>query len=180
MKRYSRISFLLSLALLAFATGSTRLADDDAKAVQGTWLPTKAELSGKPMPVAVLKTIPLKLDNGNYVAYVGDEPDKGTYTLDTNSNPMSMTITGTEGPNSGRTFPAIYELRRDEHKGDTLVICYDLSGAKRPAEFKNSRRHQAIPCDLQPEEGLMRPTFCAAGECPIVSRNSALAISPSV
>ena len=43
-----------------------------------------------------------------------------------------MTITGTAGPNNSRTYPAIYEL-----KGDTLRICYDLSGAKRPAEFKS-------------------------------------------
>jgi uncharacterized protein (TIGR03067 family) len=43
-----------------------------------------------------------------------------------------MTITGTAGPNSGKTFPAIYEL-----KGDTLRICYDLSSAKRPTEFKS-------------------------------------------
>jgi len=43
-----------------------------------------------------------------------------------------MAITGTEGPNSGRTFPAIYEL-----EGDTLRICYDLSGVKRPTEFKS-------------------------------------------
>jgi len=42
-----------------------------------------------------------------------------------------MTITDTAGPNQGKTFPAIYEL-----KGDTLRICYDLSGAKRPTEFK--------------------------------------------
>ena len=43
-----------------------------------------------------------------------------------------MTITGTEGPNHGKTFPAIYEI-----KGDTLRICYDLSGVKRPTEFKS-------------------------------------------
>jgi uncharacterized protein (TIGR03067 family) len=43
-----------------------------------------------------------------------------------------MTITGTGGPNVGKTFPAIYEI-----KGDTLRICYDLSGAQRPTEFKS-------------------------------------------
>jgi hypothetical protein len=37
----------------------------------------------------------------------------------------------TEGANQGKTYPAIYEL-----KGDTLRICDDLSGAKRPSEFK--------------------------------------------
>jgi len=51
---------------------------------------------------------------------------------DSATQPKGMSVTGTEGPNSGKTFPAIYEL-----KGDTLRICYDLSGAKRPTEFKS-------------------------------------------
>jgi uncharacterized protein (TIGR03067 family) len=104
----------------------------DAKAVQGNWTPAKAELAGQPMTDAVLKSISLKLDNGTYEVFVGGEPDRGTYTLDSATKPKSMTITGTAGPNSGKTFPAIYEL-----KGDTLRICYDLSGAKRPKEFKS-------------------------------------------
>ena len=90
------------------------------------------------MADAVLKTIRLELDDGKYVAYVGDEPDKGTYTLDTASKPKGMTITGTEGPNHGKTFPAIYELGKDE-TGDTLRICYDLSGTKRPSESRAPR-----------------------------------------
>ena len=65
-------------------------------------------------------------------AFAANLPDKGTYTLDTTTKPKSITITGTEGPNNGKTYPAIYEL-----KGDTLRICYDLSGAKRPTEFKS-------------------------------------------
>jgi uncharacterized protein (TIGR03067 family) len=111
---------------------STVTPDDDAKAVEGNWKPGKAELAGQPMTDAVLKIISLKLDNGKYEVFVGGEPDRGTYTLDPATTPKSMTITGTVGPNSGRTFPAIYEF-----KGDTLRICYDLSGAKRPTEFKS-------------------------------------------
>jgi uncharacterized protein (TIGR03067 family) len=95
-------------------------------------VPVKADLGGQPMTDAVLKTISLKLDSGKYDVAVAGEPDKGTYTLDATSQPKGMTITGTEGPNQDRTFPAIYELN-----GDTLRICYDLSGAKRPAEFKS-------------------------------------------
>ena len=37
---------------------------------------------------------------------VGNEPDRGTYTLDTASKPHGMTITGTEGPNNGKAYPA--------------------------------------------------------------------------
>jgi len=108
------------------------VSPDDARAVQGNWKSAKAELAGQPMTDAVLKIISLKLDNGTYEVFVGDEPDRGTYTIDSTTTPRSMTITGTAGPNSGKTFPAIYEL-----KGDTLRICYDLSGAKRPTEFKS-------------------------------------------
>ena len=80
----------------------------------------------------VLKSISLKLDNGKYEVLVAENPDRGTYMLDSATKPRSMTITGTDGPNHSKTFPAIYEI-----KGDTLRICYDLSGAKRPTEFKS-------------------------------------------
>ncbi len=120
------------LGLASLLTGFAADAADDAKAVQGSWKPVKAELAGQPMADAVLKSISLKLDNGKYEVLVGETPDKGTYTLDSRSKPRSMVITGTDGPNQGKTFPAIYEL-----KGDTLRICYDLSGVKRPTEFKS-------------------------------------------
>lgn len=84
------------------------------------------------MPEAVIKIISLKMTDGKYAVLVGEAPDNGTYTLDAATVPKSITVTGTAGPNQGRTFPAIYEL-----EGDTLRICYDLSGAKRPTEFKS-------------------------------------------
>jgi len=128
MKPILCLGLAVAVSLTAFAADSPA----DAKAVQGSWTPAKAELGGQPMPEAVLKTISLKLEKGKYDVLVGDKPDKGTYTIDSTSKPKSMTITGTEGPNQGKTFPAIYEI-----KGDTLRICYDLSGAKRPTEFKS-------------------------------------------
>jgi uncharacterized protein (TIGR03067 family) len=128
MKHILCIGFAVAVSLGACAAGSP----DDAKAVQGSWKPARAELAGQPMTDAVLKSISLKLENGKYEVLVSDKPDRGTYALDSTSKPKSMTITGTEGPNAGKTFPAIYELN-----GDTLRICYDLSGAKRPTEFKS-------------------------------------------
>src|SRR5262245_25537544 len=109
MKFIVYVCFALCASLSAFA--------DDATAVQGNWKPVKAELAGEPMADDLLKSISLKLENGKYEALVGDKPDKGNYTVDATTKPGSMTITGTEGPNRGKTFPAIYEL-----KGDTLRI----------------------------------------------------------
>ena len=129
MKHILCIGLAVAVSLSACAAGSP----DDAKAVQGNWKPVKAELGGEPMTDAVLKSISLKLDNGKYEVFVGGEADRGTYTLDSAAKPKGMTITGTEGPNHGKTFPAIYELT-----GNTLRICYDLSGANRPTAFKTS------------------------------------------
>lgn len=88
------------------------------------------------MPEKIAKAILLKLHKGEYeVTVQGVEGvDRGLCALDTASNPKAMKITGVSGPNAGKVFPAIYEL-----KGDTLRICYDLSGAKRPTEFKTSK-----------------------------------------
>jgi len=131
------IQCIKSLLFLCIAVGISASAfaatpADDAKGIQGNWKPATAELAGQPMSVDILKVISLKLDNGKYEVFVGEHPDRGTYTIDSTTQPKSMTVAGTEGPNQGKTFPAIYEL-----KGDTLRICYDLSGAKRPTEFKS-------------------------------------------
>jgi uncharacterized protein (TIGR03067 family) len=129
MKRICFLTMLLAASWPAFAADP----DEDAKAMQGTWLPAKAELGGQPLPEAFLKTITLKLDNGNYEASVAGKVDKGTYTLDAASKPKGMSVTGSEGPNAGKTIPAIYEF-----EGERLRICYDLSGEKRPTEFKTA------------------------------------------
>jgi uncharacterized protein (TIGR03067 family) len=47
---------------------------------------------------------------------------------------MELDITGTEGPNKGKTILGIYEKT-----GDTLRVCYDLGGKARPVEFKTEK-----------------------------------------
>ncbi len=121
-------------AVLSIALGLGQLIADpasDLQAVQGHWKPTRAEIAGQPMPDAFVQSVHLNLSNGKYEVLVGEKPDRGTYTIDASSTPKRMTIVGTEGPNVGKTFPAIYDI-----KADTLRICYDLSGTKAPGEFK--------------------------------------------
>jgi uncharacterized protein (TIGR03067 family) len=132
IRYYMKPIFCVGLAVAVSLCAIAADAPDDAKAVEGNWKPVKAELAGQPMAEAVMKSISLKLDGGKYEVFVGESPDRGTYTLDSAAKPEGMTVTGTEGPNNGKTFPAIYELN-----GDTMRICYDLSGAKRPTEFKS-------------------------------------------
>jgi uncharacterized protein (TIGR03067 family) len=106
---------------------------DDAKKMEGTWAPVTAEASGKEFPEEIRKTIKLVLTGGKYVVTVGKETDEGTCKVDSTKKPKTLDITGVKGPNQGKTILAIYELT-----GDTLRVCYDLSGKGRPTEFKTT------------------------------------------
>jgi uncharacterized protein (TIGR03067 family) len=132
---------VLCMAVILLGTVAALAADppDDAKAIQGDWVPVKAELAGQAQGEAFLKAIRMKLVDGRYEVVVGEQPDKGTYTLDPAAKPKGLTVTGVDGPNKGRMIPAIYELQ-----GDTLRVCYDLSGAKRPEEFKSAAGTQSF------------------------------------
>ena len=126
------LTLVLSFALVA--------RGDDAKdsdTNEGTWLPSTAELGGKMFPDEVRKTIKLVIKDDKYTVTVGKQVDKGTVKLNPAAKPKEMDITGTEGPNKGRTIKAIYE--RD---GDTLRVCYDLSGKSRPKDFKTGEGTQ--------------------------------------
>jgi uncharacterized protein (TIGR03067 family) len=129
------IALVLTTSLTARAAEAAkdRKPSDDQKALQGDWVPARAELSGKPMSDDVLKTISLKLIKNNYEVLVAGSPDNGTWSIDPDAKPKAMTVKGVKGPNAGKTFPAIYEL-----DGETLRICYDLSGKARPKEFKTA------------------------------------------
>lgn len=100
--------------------------------LKGTWKPVEAELGGTKLPEAVLAPMRLELGDGTYVLKGAPSPDRGTVKVDVQKK--TMDVEGTEGPNKGKTFPCIFEL-----KGDTLRICYDLSGQKRPTEFKTEK-----------------------------------------
>jgi|SRR5579862_473030 len=102
--------------------------------LQGTWRPIEAELGGTKLPESVIASWRLDLGDGKYVLKGAESPDSGTVSTDESKKPRTMDVTGTDGPNKGKTFPCIYEL-----DGDTLRICYDLSGKKRPTEFKTEK-----------------------------------------
>ena len=121
------LRLFIAVALALSFSGIARADDKEAEALQGTWLPSKAELGGKDFPA---KNFKLEVKGDTYTV-TAESPDKGTVKLNPSAKPKEMDITGTDGPNKGKTFKAIYEL-----DADTLKICYDLSGNGRPTEFK--------------------------------------------
>jgi uncharacterized protein (TIGR03067 family) len=132
-KRMIVVKFCMALLILlpvaSFARGDE--LKDEKKAQKGTWIPEEAEMAGRKFPEEARKAIKLELDaDGNYTVTTGTGIDKGSVKLDLKAKPKAMDVISTEGANKGKTFLAIYEL-----KGDTLKVCYDLSGKTRPGEF---------------------------------------------
>jgi len=130
----------LSIAFALVLSFSSTVWSDDAKdddAMQGTWLLSAAELGGNKFPDDARKSIKLVLKEGKYTVTAGKNTDQGTCKVDPKAKPKALDITGTEGPNKGKTILAIYEL-----DGDTLRVCYDLSGKSRPTEFKTKEGTQ--------------------------------------
>jgi uncharacterized protein (TIGR03067 family) len=120
---------LFAVTLIAASTASAR-ADataDDWKALTGTWKIEKAALGGQDMSES-LKTFVLTIEEGKYKLLT----DAGTLAIEPDKKPKVMTIKGTDGPNKGKTIPAIYEIDKD-----ALTICYDLSGKEPPTAFES-------------------------------------------
>jgi uncharacterized protein (TIGR03067 family) len=92
----------------------------------GRWEMIKAELAGENAPDMLALRVVLELTSVTYtVSFAGQVADRGTYVLDG----QSLTLTGTEGPNQGRTIPCILQ-----QVGDRLRVCYGLDGTV-PTEF---------------------------------------------
>jgi len=122
----SKLLFLLSIGFLVLTPVKTESAEGDWKTIEGTWIPVAFEVGGVKLPEETFKDTKLVMTDGHYTY----QNDRGTYKLITSETPRGMDVTGIEGPNQGKTFPAIYQLT-----GDTLRICYDLAGKTRPTEF---------------------------------------------
>ena len=136
--------FMPILFVIAIATGHVQAfptnADDlkpkkdDATAMVGKWAITSAELAGQALPAEVTKSMTLILEKGKYTLKSPSPDDIGTTSIDATKTPKEIDIKGSEGPNKGRTMLAIYIL-----EGETMKICYDTEGKKRPTEFKTAK-----------------------------------------
>ena len=107
---------------------------EDAYPRDGVWKPIAAVLGGVRLPEEAVKAITLKISGDKYDVTIEGEnhSDKGTCTVDTTTMPHRMTIKSEEGANKGKTFLAIYEMKDEV----SMRVCYDLSGAAFPKEFK--------------------------------------------
>lgn len=135
-----RFFFILIPGILFLGTQHVSSAQNiDNEKISGTWILESAELAGKKLPQDFVSSVSLIISGTSYSSRVGKLSDKGTLKLSPDSKPKEMDITSTEGQNQGKTFPAIYEL-----SGNSLMICYDLEGKKRPEAFRSFLGNQVF------------------------------------
>ena len=59
--------------------------------------------------------------------------------MEPSKSPKVLDVTVTAGPNKGAVMVGIYEIR-----GETLTVCFDPEGKKRPTEFKAASGSQTL------------------------------------
>ena len=137
-----RISLVALFCAVGFAVsgGSDTPADDkvdlkkEISKFQGTWTFESSEAGGKQLPADELKGFLVIFEGNKHTVKKGDEVIQvGTQKLDPSKSPKAIDVTMTEGPNKGAVMLGIYEF-----DGDTLKVCFDSQGKRRPTEFRSA------------------------------------------
>jgi uncharacterized protein (TIGR03067 family) len=137
--RIALVTLLCTLGLTA-AGGTGAQADDKAdvekelKKLQGTWTFESVEVGGKEEPAADFKGMTVTFEGNKFTVKKRNEVIQvGTEKLDPSKSPKAVDVKVAEGLNKGAVMLGIYEI-----SGDTLKVCFDPAGKKRPTEFKST------------------------------------------
>jgi len=143
--RIALVTLLCTLGLTA-SGGTAAQAEGKAevekelKKFQGTWLYESLEAGGEEVPAAELKGTTVTFQGDKYTVKKGDEViQTATQKLDPSKSPKTLDVTVTEGVNKGALMLGIYEI-----SGDTLKVCFDPEGKKRPTQFKSTSGLQTL------------------------------------
>jgi uncharacterized protein (TIGR03067 family) len=143
--RISLVALFCAVGIAAFG-GSGTLADDqvdlkkEVSKFQGTWTFESSETGGKELPAGELKGLILTFEGDKHTVKKGDDViQAGIQKLDPSKSPKAIDVTVTEGVNKGAVMLGIYEIN-----GDTLRVCFDAAGKKRPTQFKSAPGSQTF------------------------------------
>jgi uncharacterized protein (TIGR03067 family) len=143
--RIALVTLFYTLGLIA-SGGPGVWADDQAdvekelKKFQGTWTFESVEAGGKKLPADQFKGMTVTFEGDKYSVKKDDKVvEAATQKLDPSKSPKTLDAKVTDGPNKGAVILGIYEI-----SGDTLKVCFDPEGKKRPTEFKGESGSQTL------------------------------------
>jgi uncharacterized protein (TIGR03067 family) len=107
---------------------------------QGAWTFASVEAEGKEQPAAEFKTMTVTFTGDKFTVKKGEEVIQvGTQKLDPSRSPKTIDVKVTRGLSQGAVMLGIYEI-----SGDTLRVCFDPEGKKRPTQFKSAAGSQVF------------------------------------
>ncbi|MCY2946500.1 MAG: TIGR03067 domain-containing protein [Planctomycetota bacterium] len=127
-----RIVMGMMVGLLVGGMGLTQETTKKADSPDGSWKLTKGEADGKALTAEQLKGGKLVIKDDKYKLTMGEmEVIEGTEKLDPSKDPKTIDIVNSNGPDKGKTFLGIYNL-----KGDRFRVVFSQPGKPRPTKFK--------------------------------------------
>jgi uncharacterized protein (TIGR03067 family) len=143
--RIGLVTLLCTLVLTASGGAGARAGDKadvkkEFKKFQGTWTFASVEAGGKEEPAAEFKSMTVTFEGDKFTVKKGDKViQAGTQKLNPSKSPKTVDVTVTEGLSKGAVMLGIYEIR-----ADTLKVCFDPEGKKRPTQFKSAAGSQTF------------------------------------
>jgi uncharacterized protein (TIGR03067 family) len=127
-------------ALEAANKARAEQVDKEENGIEGRWLAEKVVSSGveRWMDDETLLVIDEESISWTFTKRNGDTAKSSTvnftYKLDPSKKPAEIDLSPTAGEIKGKVFPGIYEL-----DGDSLKLCRNQPGQKRPNEFVSNK-----------------------------------------
>ncbi len=143
--RNALVTLFCALGLIISGGTGTRAGDKadvqkELKKFHGVWTFESIEAGGKKPPADTLKGLTVTFAGDKYTVKKGDEVIQvGRQKLDPSKSPKAIDVMVIEGLNKGAVMLGIYEI-----DGDTLKVCFDEEGKKRPTEFKSAPGSQTF------------------------------------
>jgi uncharacterized protein (TIGR03067 family) len=141
--RIALVTLLCTLVLTSAGGIGARAGDKaevekELKKFQGTWTVERVEAGGKEIPIDLFKSMTVTFEGDKYTVKIDDKViQAATQKLDPSKSPKTLDGTIAEGPHKGSVILGIYEI-----SADTLKVCFDPEGKKRPTEFKTAAGSQ--------------------------------------
>jgi uncharacterized protein (TIGR03067 family) len=136
---FRRLGCLMILAIMVASCRVSLIADpaDDARAWQGAWRMVSTTYDGEPQPGDMEWIV----DGDHYTIRLNGQSheDPYTFTLDTSRKRIDVFHHETPPGTSGGSLKGIYEIN-----GDSLKVCYDLTGQQYPQSFSANRGSRQV------------------------------------